>query len=120
MATTKKKPATKATTTRKPTVKAAAKTPVRKPAAKKPAVAATQSFRPSSEKTPFMTFTFTMQSVYWLILSVLVLALGAWVMYLNVQIQEIYDQVEINTQLNETYLLPTVEKAHPEAPAPSV
>jgi uncharacterized protein HemX len=121
MATTKKKPVTKATATRKPaaktTPKAAPKT-ARKSTAKKQKAVAVQSFRPSYESTPFMTFKFTTQSIYWLILSGLVLALGGWVMYLNVQIQEIYDQVELNTQLNENYIVPTIEKAHPEAGVP--
>jgi hypothetical protein len=100
MATTKKKPATK-TTVKKPT--ATRKVTTKKPV-KKTKVVAERSFRPSQEKTPFMTFKFTEQSVYWLILSVLVLALGAWVMYLNVKIQNIYDQVEQNTQLHESYI----------------
>jgi hypothetical protein len=69
---------------------------------------------------PFLTFEFTIQSVYWLILSVIVLALGAWVMYLNIKIQSIYDQVEINTNLSETYILPTIEKSHPEASKPQL
>lgn len=104
MATTKKKSTTaKATTTRKTT-------------AKKPKTVPAQSFRRYNDATPFMTFKFTQQSLYWLILSVIVLALGAWVMYLNVQIQNLYDQVEINTALSEQYVMPVVEK-EPAAPA---
>lgn len=103
MATTKKKPtAAKATTTRKATTKKAKVAPV-------------QSFRRYDDTAPFMTFKFTQQSLYWLILSVIVLALGAWVMYLNVQIQNLYDQVEINTALSEQYMMPVAEKA-PTAP----
>lgn len=119
MATTKKKPVTKATTAHKPAAKTTPKT-TRKPAAKKQAAAVVQSFRPAKEKVPFMTFNFTIQSAYWLILSGLVLALGAWVMHLNVQIQEIYDQVEINTQLNESYVIPSIEKTPSDAPKPSM
>jgi len=118
MATTKKKPATK-TTAAKATPKAklvATKTAPRKTTAKKAATNKTQAvaanpFRPTKEQTPFLSFTFTTQSLYWLILSALVLALGAWVMYLNVKIQDIYDQVEINTQLSESYVKPMAEKA---------
>jgi hypothetical protein len=106
MATTKKKA---------PPAKAAAP---RKTTSKKTKVVAPQSFRPYNDKTPFMTFKFTQQSIYWLILSVLVIALGAWVMYLNVKIQNLYDQVEINTALNQNYIVPTIEKAHPEAGTP--
>lgn len=98
MATTKKKPtATKAATSRKAT-------------AKKPKITPAQSFRRYDDTTPFMTFKFTQQSLYWLILSIVVLALGAWVMYLNVQIQNLYDQVEINTALSEQYMMPATEK----------
>jgi hypothetical protein len=74
-----------------------------------------RSFRPSKENTPFMTFQFTKQSLYWLILSVLVLGLGAWVMYLNIQIQNIYDQVEMNTYLHETYTIPEHANKTPAA-----
>jgi len=109
MPTAKKKPATKPVTARKAPAKSTAKK-------QKPTVE--QSFRPSKEKTPFFTYEFTIQSVYWIILSTLVLALGAWVMYLNIKIQAIYDQVEINTNLSETYIVPTIEKAHPEVPKP--
>lgn len=97
----KRKTTTKAATTRKSSVK---------PAAKKQKEVIHQSFRPTKDSTPFMTFQFTKQSLYWLILSVLVLALGAWVMYLNIKIQDIYDQVELNTYLHETYTVPQKDK----------
>lgn len=125
MATTKKKPAAK-TTSAKATPKAktvaakattARKTAPKKSAPKKHQAAAAISFRPAKEQTPFLSFSFTVQSLYWLILSVLVLALGAWVMYLNVKIQDIYDQVEINTQLSESYVKPMAEKSQTPAPA---
>ncbi len=109
MATTTKKSAAKSTA-KKPTM---TRKSTNKPAAKKQKIVAEQSFRPTKDSTPFMTFQFTRQSIYWLILSVLVLALGAWVMYLNVKIQDIYDQVELNTYLHETYTLPE------KAPAPT-
>lgn len=110
MTTTKKKPAAK-TPAKKPT--AVRKTTV-KATPKKQKIVEHRSFRPAQENTPFMTFQFTKQSVYWLVLSVLVLALGAWVMYLNVKIQSIYDQVEMNTQMYENYVIPA-EKAATDA-----
>lgn len=106
MATPTKKTATK-TVAKKP---AATRKTTTKSAAKKQKAVTHQSFRPSKESTPFMTFQFTQQSLYWLILSVLVLALGAWVMYLNIKIQDIYDQVELNTYLHETYAVPQKDK----------
>lgn len=107
MATTTKKTATKPTA-KKPS---AARKPSTKPTAKKTKAVAERSFRPTKETTPFMTFAFTRQSLYWLILSILVLALGAWVMYLNIKIQAIYDQVELNTYLHETYTIPQRDAA---------
>jgi hypothetical protein len=99
MATTKKKSTlAKATVARKTT------------ASKKIKVATPQSFRRYDDTTPFMTFKFTQQSIYWLILSAFVLALGAWVMYLNVQIQGLYDQVEINSSLREQNIAPVADK----------
>lgn len=130
MATAKKKPVAKAaakpaaakTTPKAVKAKAATtrKTAPKKATTAKQKAAQLVSFRPTKEQAPFMSFNFTIQSFYWLILSVLVLALGAWVMYLNVQIQEIYDQVELNTQLNESYIVPTIEKAHPDTPKPTM
>ncbi len=114
MATTTKKAATKKPATRKTTAKAT-KASIKPKAAvkastKKQKVVEEQSFRPTKDTTPFMTFKFTRQSLYWLILSVLVLVLGAWVMYLDTKIQDIYDQVELNTYLHETYTIPDHEK----------
>jgi hypothetical protein len=106
-----------ATTPKKKSVPAK-KTTVHKAAlAKKPKAVAVRSFRRSEEKIPFFTFEFTQQSLYWLILSVLVLALGAWVMYLNVKIQDLYDQVEINSALNQSDTAPAATKTHPTADA---
>jgi hypothetical protein len=115
MATTKKKPAAKVAA-KKPTT---ARKVTPKSSAKKTKVAEHRSFRPSVEKAPFMTFKFTEQSAYWLILCVLVLALGAWVMYLNVKIQNIYDQVEINTQFYENYATPSSATQKPAAAEPT-
>jgi hypothetical protein len=43
---------------------------------------------------PFFTFRFTQQTVYWLILSLLVLGLGIWVMMLSVKVNQIYDDID--------------------------
>lgn len=108
MATIKKKPVAK-----KPAVKATASAThrtLKKPIKKHTA----QSFKHSSEAMPFMTFRPTQQTAYWLILSVLVLALGAWVMYLNVKVQEIYDQIDMNTTSLDTSVHKPVKKVtHP-------
>lgn len=119
--TTTKPAAAKASTARKVTSKtttakaSATRKTTKKPVAKsttsnKPKVAAARSLHKTTEKTPFFTYRFTIQSLYWSILSVLVLVLGAWVMYLDAKIQSIYDQVEINSALNDSYVMPS-EKA---------
>jgi hypothetical protein len=53
-----------------------------------------RSLRPSAEESPFLTFRVTAQSVYWLIVSLLILALGVWVVTLSVKVQDLYDQIE--------------------------
>lgn len=47
----------------------------------------------------FFTFKFTYQTVYWLILCTLVLALGVWVIDLNVKVQKIYDQIDMSNTI---------------------
>lgn len=100
--------APKKTTTKK-TV--AAKKPVTKKAvAKKPATkksvatkstknASMQSFKVSTPETSFFTFKLTQQTLYWLILSVIVLILGVWVLRLESEVQGIYDSIEANNAL---------------------
>lgn len=109
MATTTKKPAAKKTA---PKAKSAAARPAAakaKPAAARRTTkktvkktAAPRSFQKTGEAVPFLTFKPTVQTVYWLVLGVLVLALGAWVMYLNVKVQDIYDQIDANTNALDT------------------
>jgi hypothetical protein len=106
MATTKKKPVAK-----KKTAKAIVSSPrraVKKPA-KKPSV---QSFKPSGETAPFLTFKPTQQTAYWLILSVMVISLGAWVMYLDMKVQQIYDQIDLNTASLNTIQHPVKKPIH--------
>ena len=83
---------------KKPAVKAKSKTT----RTKKPATQAVQSFRPSRSTEPFFTFKDTRQTAYWLILSVIVIGLAAWVLQLNARIQSIYDQIEQNSMNIET------------------
>lgn len=87
MATTKKKTTTTKTTRK---TKTAAHAPVK-------------SFRVAKPATPFFHFDFTLQTVYWLILSILVISLTLWVMTLNMQIQDLYDQIDSK---NYSYVSP--------------
>jgi cell division protein FtsL len=88
VATAKKKP-----TTKKTAHKTAAHAPVK-------------SFRVAKPTMPFFNFDFTIQTVYWLVLSALVVSLGLWVMSLNMQVQELYDQID---QTNQEIILPVTK-----------
>jgi hypothetical protein len=63
-----------------------------------------RSFRVSKQATPFFHFDFTIQTVYWLILSAIVISLALWVMSLNMRVQAIYDQIDQNN--SQTVTLP--------------
>lgn len=82
MATAKKKPTTKTTRKAKPAAQPQLK-----------------SFRVAKPVTPFFHFEFTLQTVYWLILSALVVSLALWVMSLNMRVQELYDQIDQSNQM---------------------
>ena len=69
-----------------------------------------RSFKVARSNRPFMSFQVTDQTVYWAVIGVLVIALGVWVTYLQVKINEIYDQVDANSY--EIDMLPTTVKHH--------
>lgn len=104
MATPKKK----VTTKKAPTKKTVVKKPTAKSQSKKNVEL--QSFRPSRNPQPFMTFRITRQTVYWLVFGIVVLALGAWVVHLNYKVQAIYDQIDANNLIIETLTLPEESK----------
>lgn len=87
------------TTTKKSTAKSKASVKAKKPVTHKKATTASakshevRSFQLSPETKPFLTPAPSVQTFYWIVIGVLVLLLGAWVMYLTVQIQTIYDNV---------------------------
>ncbi|AHB42636.1 hypothetical protein RAAC3_TM7C00001G0796 [Candidatus Saccharibacteria bacterium RAAC3_TM7_1] len=56
-----------------------------------------RTFKVAPTPRPFMAFRVTDQTVYWAIIGLIVLALGMWVIYLQVKINEVYDQVDSNT-----------------------
>lgn len=86
MATTKKTVASKSTAKRKPKAT--------------PAKPVMRSFVLTKDTPPFVSFRITHQTVYWSILSLLVLVLGVWVIMLNVKINQIYDHVQVNSPDN--------------------
>lgn len=102
MATAKKsakKPATK-----KAPARSTSKTTVKRVA--KPAAAAKseemRSFAPARSTEPFFTFRISHQTLYWLLLAIVVLALGVWVVNINDKVQRIYDQIDqTNSAIND-------------------
>lgn len=114
MATTKPK-TTKAAAAKKPTASTAKRKTTPKATAVKTTVKSTKaspsglkSFRLSSSPRPFLTFSITRDTIYWLILSVAILALGSWVVNLQVKINDIYDKIDqeqvISDNLDAQYL----------------
>lgn len=54
-----------------------------------------RSFKVAKPDRPFMSFKLTHQTFYWVLISLLVLALGAWVTVLTIKVQSLYDRIEI-------------------------
>lgn len=48
----------------------------------------------------FMNVRFTAQTVYWLVLGVVVVLFTLWLMHLQASIQAIYDQIDANNESN--------------------
>lgn len=95
MATKKPSTATKKATTKKTTTstKAKATSTKKKTAPKK---AAPRSLRLEQSNTEFMKPAFTIETIYWIILSMAVVALGFWIATLQMRINAIYDQIDVN------------------------
>lgn len=104
MATTKKA-ATKTTkkTTKKAPSRPAVKTTVRRASQSNAQV---KSFTRVKETEPFFTFRITHQTLYWLILSLIVLALGMWVVNINDKVQRIYDEIDQANAVEQSITLP--------------
>lgn len=105
MATTKKPNTAKKKPTTKTKSSPAKKAPVKKTPAKKAPVKKTtvkkstkkaapkkkqyETFKLSREQTPFFTYKITDQTVYWLVLSVVIFLLSLWVLYLHLEVMRI-------------------------------
>lgn len=80
MAVTRKKPSNKAKTT--PTSEM-------------------RSFRKYPGEKPFFKFRINHQTFYWLIIGALVLGFGIWIITRSMQLQVLYDRIEIAAVINE-------------------
>lgn len=59
-----------------------------------------RSFKASKEIEPFFVIRFNHQTVYWLVLCGIILALGIWVMALTLRLNGLYDQIDATNMLN--------------------
>jgi hypothetical protein len=107
-----KKAAPKKTTAKTATVKKAPSKPTTRTKVKRVTASAApvQSFKRASVQEPFFTFRITHQTLYWLILAVIVLALGIWVININDKVQQIYDQIDSVNATTEAMPDPAVPK----------
>jgi len=101
MATTKKTSVKK-----KPATKKSASAKATSSKSKRPVFV--QSFRPMANDTPFLTFRLTKQTLYWLVLSVVVLFFGLWIVKMQLQIEDIYNSIEFNDATIDTSQLPAI------------
>ena len=72
--------------------KAAKKAPAKKTTSKKKS-AEYATLKLAPEKTPFFTFKVTDQTIYWLVLSVVVFLLALWVLHLHLELLEIINSI---------------------------
>lgn len=93
MATATKKPTPRAT---KVTSKSKAAVARKKTVTKKAQTSKMRSFMPCNDPVKFMTTTPSVQAFYWIIIGVIVLILVSWTMYLTIQIQDLYDAIELS------------------------
>ena len=64
-----------------------------------------RSFKASKEAEPFFVVRFNHQTVYWLVLCGIILALGSWVMALTLRLESLYDEIDATNMLNNSTLL---------------
>ncbi|MEO8691425.1 MAG: hypothetical protein ABI397_01420 [Candidatus Saccharimonas sp.] len=112
-ASSKKKPSTRSASTtkrvvsRKPSTRAravAAVKRVRKTSAKRSS--STKSFHRAAPDRPFFSLQPNIQTVYWIILAVPVIALGLWVSNISMQVQSLYDQIDAANAASSVMSIP--------------
>jgi len=61
------------------------------------------SFRLSKSDKPFISFELTVQTFYWAVIGLIVLALGVYVTVLQIRINALYDQVDTGDMRTQIY-----------------
>lgn len=88
-------------TSAKPTKKSPAKKPAAKKTTAKRTAKATptvRSFRVSAPTAPFLTFSVTKQTLYWIVLAFILVGFGLWIYRLDSEVQRLYDQLDASYQ----------------------
>lgn len=98
MATKKKLTTAKTSVKKKPTT--ARKATVNKKAAKRSVLTKHIGLQP--EETEFMTFRITRQTLYWIVLGVVVIMFTLWLTQLQADIQDLYNQIDATTAESNT------------------
>ena len=96
-----KKSRTKTAATKRPAAKKPSVSKVKPAARASKSTAPMKSFKRTNNDLPFFTFRATSQTLYWLVLSGVVLVLGLWVNSINMRVQSIYDQIDASNQIND-------------------
>lgn len=95
--------AKKSVTTRKKPASTTKKTAT----ARKPA----QHVTKPAPKSAFMTMKPTIETAYWALFAVAILALGIWVLTLTMRVNAIYDQIDANNAAVETMTTTHITKS---------
>jgi hypothetical protein len=67
------------------------------------------------QQSEFWTARFTFDTVAWLIIGVMVVAIAVWTYKTNLQVNEIYDQIQANN--TNSNITPVSHKKHSKTPA---
>ena len=68
------------------------------------------------QQSEFWTARFTFDTVAWLIIGVMVVAIAVWTYKTNSQVNEIYDQIQANNASSDI-VTPVSHKKHSKTPA---
>ena len=96
VATKKRSASTKKTVAKRPVAKKAASRP-RATAVRVSRKAQLKSLKLAPQETPFMSYTPTIQTLYWTAIGIIAIVFTTWIMTLQSQIHAIYDSIDYNT-----------------------
>lgn len=91
------------------------KSPAKKAPAKKSAKGKKRSdsyvsFKLQPNERPFIQFELSRQTAYWTLISILILSLGLYVIYLQSEVSYIYDQVNTSALESDVEVKPTTKQ----------